>query len=185
MFARTQRLLLRPGWPEDWHALFAALNDQQIVCNLASAPWPYTEAVAREFALRPQDPRTPSFFLTLPDDSGSRLIGSCGFGMRDGEVEIGYWIARDHWGKGYATEACRALVEIARTIGHTRLVAGHFHDNPASRRVLEKTGFTDTGETELCYSAGRDTKVRTHRFVLDMAGDATGSDPYEAPSLAA
>lgn len=50
MFARTQRLLLRPVWPEDAEALFAAINDERIVCNLSRAPWPYTPEDAREFA---------------------------------------------------------------------------------------------------------------------------------------
>ena len=41
MFAVTERLLLRPGWPEDAHALVAALGDREVVRNLARVPWPY------------------------------------------------------------------------------------------------------------------------------------------------
>ena len=185
MFARTQRLLLRPGWPEDWQALFRALNDQQIVCSLARAPWPYTENVAREFAARPQDPLHPAFFLTLPGDSGSELIGSCGLGVHEGEVELGYWIARQHWGKGYATEAGRAVANMARTMGHKSLIAGHFDDNPASGRVLEKIGFVRTDASEMRYSAGRGAEARSQRYVLDLAGGNRGADPSHSRPLAA
>ena len=52
MFARTQRLLLRPGWKEDASALFQAICDERIVCNLASAPWPYSFADAEAFLER-------------------------------------------------------------------------------------------------------------------------------------
>ncbi|MEM1132548.1 MAG: GNAT family N-acetyltransferase [Pseudomonadota bacterium] len=168
MFARTERLLLRPGWPEDWQALFAAINDEGIVCNLARAPWPYTPEAAREFASLPQDPRYPSFFLTLPTDNGSQLVGCCGLGEREGEAEIGYWIARDHWGKGYATEAARAVIEIARTLGHKQLHCGHFVDNPASQRVIEKLGFVALGPAAPRYSAGRGEEALCNEYVMDL-----------------
>lgn len=155
MFARTQRLLLRPGWPEDWQALFDAINDEGIVCNLARAPWPYTPEVAREFAAKPQDSLYPNFFLTLPTNSGSRLVGCCGLGESDGTAELGYWIAREHWGQGYATEAAHAVIEIARTLGHKQINCGHYIDNPASQRVIEKLGFVRQGSAVLRFSAGR------------------------------
>ena len=40
MFIRSKRLFLRPGWPEDWTELYTAINDEGVVRNLASAPWP-------------------------------------------------------------------------------------------------------------------------------------------------
>ena len=186
MFARTQRLLLRPGWPEDWQALAHAMNDQGIVCNLARAPWPYTEADAQEFACRPQDPLYPHFFLTLPTDKGSELVGACGIGDDGhGQIELGYWIARAHWGRGYATEAGRAVAGMAAVIGHRKLVAGYFDDNPASGRVLEKTGFTRTGKTAMRYSAGRKAEAKTHEFVMDLTAMTTEPEWNENPPLAA
>ena len=80
------------------------------------------------------------------DGRRARLVGSCGLGRRaSGAVEFGYWIARPHWGRGFASEAGRALIAIARALGLTRLEASHFLDNPASGRVLEKLGFQSTG----------------------------------------
>lgn len=172
MFARTQRLLLRPVWPEDAEALFAAINDERIVCNLARAPWPYTPEDAREFAARAQDPLVPHYLLTLPGDAGQTLIGSCGLGRTDrGEVEIGYWIARDHWGRGYATEAARAVIANAWALGHRRLVASHYIDNPASGAVLRRLGFVPTGTTRPRFSAGRGYEAMAQEYALesDMA----------------
>lgn len=171
MFARTQRLLLRPVWPEDAQALFAAINDQGIVCNLARAPWPYSPNDAREFAQLAQNPLYPHFLLTLPGDAGQTLIGSCGIGDRDGEAELGYWIARSHWGQGYATEAARAVIANAWMIGHQRLVASHYIDNPASGSVLRHLGFRPTGIVRPRYSAGRGYEAMAQEYALesDMA----------------
>lgn len=171
MFARTQRLLLRPVWPEDAGALFTAINDAGIVCNLARAPWPYSRDDAADFAERAQDPRYPHFLLTLPGDAGQTLIGSCGLGECEGEAELGYWIARQHWGKGYATEAARAVIANAWMIGHRRLVASHYIDNPASGSVLRNLGFRTTGITRPRFSAGRGYAAMAQEYALecDMA----------------
>ena len=64
MFIRSERLFLRPGWPEDWQELFGLIHDEGIVRNLAKAPWPYTPEHAREFAARVEETGLPSFFIT-------------------------------------------------------------------------------------------------------------------------
>lgn len=155
MFARTERLLLRPSWPEDARELHQSIADEGIVRNLASAPWPYTQEEAVRFATLNHDDRHPAFLLMLRTDSTPRLIGACGLGERNGEAELGYWIARPYWGLGFASEAGRAVINIAKAIGHKKLVAGHFVDNPASGRVLRKLGFHNTGKSEPRRSEGR------------------------------
>jgi RimJ/RimL family protein N-acetyltransferase len=141
MFIRSERLFLRPGWPEDWAEVLTAINDEGVVCNLASAPWPYTMDDAMEFARRPQERMLPHFIVTLPTPEGAKLIGSAGLGRNGDDIELGYWIARSQWGQGYATEAVRAVLRLAEALGHRRIVDGHFADNPASGRVLTKAGF--------------------------------------------
>ena len=59
MFIRSERLFLRPGWPEDWAELLTAINDESIVRNLATVPWPYTMDDAIAFARRPQEKLLP------------------------------------------------------------------------------------------------------------------------------
>ena len=155
MFARTERLLLRPSWPEDAGELHQAIADEGIVRNLARAPWPYTAEDAVRSATQEHDAHFPSFLMMLRTNGAPRLIGACGIGSLNGEPELGYWIGRPYWGLGFATEASRAVVEIAKTIGHKKLVASHFTDNPASGKVLRKLGFQGTGKTALRHSNGR------------------------------
>lgn len=75
------------------------------------------------------------------------LIGACGYVIDEaGVAEIGYWIGRAYWGRGFATEAARAIVTYCfGPCGYKRLACSHFADNPASRRVIEKLGFRRIG----------------------------------------
>src|ERR1041384_7524586 len=118
MFARTPRLLLRPGFAEDAPALAMAIGDEAIVRNLAVVPWPYTLRDAEAFLASPRDPVFPSLLIFERTRAAPDLIGSCGLARRaSGSVELGYWIARSHWSRGVATEACAALVGLRRALG--------------------------------------------------------------------
>lgn len=168
MFHVTQRLLLRPAWPEDWEALLGGIADKGVVRNLARAPWPYLPEHAREFVAREQDPRMPNFLMTLPGEAGSQIIGSIGFGMTDTGIELGYWIARPYWGQGFATEAGTGVIEVAKLLGYERLEASHFLDNPASGRVLRKLGFRPTGKVTKRHSCGRGEEADCALYRLDL-----------------
>ena len=168
MFHITERLLLRPAWPEDAEALFGGIADEGVVRNLACAPWPYLPEHAREFVKREQDQRVPNFLMTLPGEHGSRIIGSIGLGETETGVELGYWIARPYWGQGYATEAGLGVLEVAKLLGYRQIEAGHFLDNPASGRVLRKLGFRPTGRVAKRYSCARGADVDCALFELDL-----------------
>lgn len=169
MFARTTRLLLRPGWAEDAPALAQAIADETIVRNLASAPWPFALRDAEAFLAAPRDPVLPSLLIFERTEGEPVLAGACGLGRRpSGNVELGYWIARNHWGRGFATEAGQQLVEIARTLGVGRLEASHFLDNPASGRVLEKLGFQSTGVIAPRLSCARGVEIPARYFRLEL-----------------
>jgi RimJ/RimL family protein N-acetyltransferase len=115
----------------------------------------------------------PSFLIFERTDADPRLVGSCGLGRRpSGAVELGYWIARPFWGRGYATEAATALIDIARTLGFTRLEGSHFLDNPASGRVLEKLGFEPLGITAPRMSCARGTEAPSRLLRLTLTDDA-------------
>lgn len=177
MFIRTERLFLRPGWPEDWRDIEAGITDLGVIRNLSSPPWPYTEDHAREFAARTQEHKAPHFLVTLPDNREAGVIGVTGLARRDNGIELGYWFAREHWGQGYATEAARAVVGLARTLGHHRLNSGHYLDNPASGRVLAKVGFRPTGEIDQHHNPARGVTVPVRRMAIDLtSSDDGGSD---------
>src|ERR1044072_4965426 len=111
MFARTERLTLRPGWPEDAAALAAAIGHEQVVRMLAQVPWPYAVGHAEAFLARPRGV-TAVFLLLLSHESPPpRLVGGIGIHPEpDGGHELGYWLSPAAWGRGYATEAGRAVV---------------------------------------------------------------------------
>lgn len=170
MFARTARLLLRPGFAEDAPALAHAIDDSAIVRNLATAPWPNGLAEAEAYLAATHDPVLPRMLIVERTGGAPRLVGACGLNRRpSGAVELGYWIARADWNRGFATEAGRAMVEIAATLRLARLEAAHFVDNPASGRVLEKLGFTATGLSAPRHSCARGEDVTSKLYRLMMA----------------
>lgn len=174
MFARTARLLLRPGFPEDAPALAAAIADEGIVRHLASAPWPYRMRDATAFLAAPRDPVLPTLLMFERTQGAPELVGTCSLGRRaSNAVEIGYWVARPHWGRGLATEACTALIDIARTLGVSAIEGAHFVDNPASGRVLEKLGFAPRGviAPRMSCARGEEYPARLMRFDLTARAD--------------
>ena len=173
MFHRSDRLLLRPIWPEDWQGVFSGIADEGVVRNLARAPWPYSEQDARDFTKRALAPNEPRFLITRARDAC--VVGCIGLDLNDQEypdaIEIGYWIARPFWGQGFATEAGRAVLSIAHTLGYRRVVGSHFLDNPASGRVLEKLGFEPTGRVVERHSCGRGEQAPTAEYALELDGE--------------
>jgi RimJ/RimL family protein N-acetyltransferase len=185
MFARTPRLLLRPGFPEDAPALASAIADEAIVRNLTGPPWPFRMRDAEAYLARAQDPVLPCLLIVERTEGSPQLIGECGLARRpSGAVELGYWITRARWGRGYATEACTALVDIARTLGLPSLEGSHFIDNPASARVLEKLGFEPLGIVAPRMSCARGEEVPARLMRLELRAESFGDDD-EGEALAA
>jgi RimJ/RimL family protein N-acetyltransferase len=157
MFARTERLMLRPGWIEDAPALSRAIGEEAVVRNLARAPWPYALGDAQAYLRAPADRLLPNFLIFARTQGSPRLVGGIGLHRDDsGAAELGYWIARPYWGLGFATEAGSAVIDLAQnSLRLNRLVAGHFLDNPASAHVLRKLGFAPTGRIDARPSRAR------------------------------
>jgi RimJ/RimL family protein N-acetyltransferase len=89
-----------------------------------------------------------SLVIESPDGAFAGWAGLDGRG-KDDEAEIGWYLASNHWGRGYATEATRLLIDFGfRTRGYRRLFATADPDNAASRRVLDKSGLTFAGVME-------------------------------------
>ena len=145
----------------------------EIVPGVSATAFP-SEGKMVLFLAGPRDPVLPSLLILERTAGAPQLVGSCGLGRRpSGAVELGYWIARPYWGLGYATEAAEAVVGIARDALRLKaLSAGHFVDNPASGRVLEKIGFRPTGEVGRRYSAARRTSAYCRLFECDLAGES-------------
>lgn len=169
MFARTERLTLRPGWIEDAPALAAAMGHEAVVRNLSRAPWPYTLTDAEAFVAGWQGEPGPVFLIFAHDGGRCDLIGGVGIGpLGDVLHMMGYWLTPSAWGRGYAVEAGRAVLDVAATLGIGRVDAGHYVDNPASGAVLRRLGFVATGTRSSIHSRGRGTEVETIDYAIDL-----------------
>ena len=149
--AATERLILRDFVEGDWPAVLAYQRDPRYLRY-----YEWTDRVEED--VKPfvrmfvdqqrEDPRIRFQLAVVRRDNG-RLIGNCGV-RRDGldspEAEIGYELAPDEWGQGFATEAAREIIRFGReALGLRRFTAWTVADNTASIRVLEKCGFAREG----------------------------------------
>jgi RimJ/RimL family protein N-acetyltransferase len=90
--------------------------------------------------------RSPAGPYLLRSKEDGRLLGASGLNFdATGAATTGYVIAQDAWGRGYATEALRAMIDLARALGLQKLAAYCHPDHGPSIRVLEKGGFTMAG----------------------------------------
>jgi RimJ/RimL family protein N-acetyltransferase len=164
----TKRLVLRAPRLVDAKAIAALANDRRIADNTARIPHPYRMADAENWIIGSnKEPDAETYLITLADGP---VIGSCSFDMREGPAsEIGYWLGAKHWGKGYATEAVRALIDHAFTnLEHQALQSSVRVTNPQSRRVLEKCGFQWNG-VGLCRIRALGSSVPVDRFRLERS----------------
>jgi [ribosomal protein S5]-alanine N-acetyltransferase len=141
----TNPVLLRPWLDDDVAELVRLANNRRIWAQLRDAfPHPYTEDAGRAWVAfaNGQSPVT-----SLAIEHCGALAGGIGYipgkDVERCSAEVGYWIGEPYWGRGLATAALLALTGVvARRGGFTRLFALPFATNRASRRVLEKAGFT-------------------------------------------
>jgi RimJ/RimL family protein N-acetyltransferase len=163
---RTKRLTLRAPAPADAARVAQLCADFDITRMTTRMPWPYGLADARAFvaAVSGQDHARDNTFLVEHEDEG--VVGCVGLFTPGRLPEIGYWIGRPYWGRGFATEAAGAALDWARDDWRKKVVvAGHFADNPASGAVLCKTGFLYTGAVEMRDSIARKAVAATRMMV--------------------
>jgi ribosomal-protein-alanine N-acetyltransferase len=141
--------VLRPWCAADADVLPTIANDWQIARNLTERfPHPYTAADADAWiGLNTEDPPP---LLAFAIEVDGRLAGGCGLepgsDVHRRTAKLGYWLARACWGRGIATAAASTLARWAfAEQPFVRLEAMVFAWNPASMRVLEKSGFQREG----------------------------------------
>lgn len=145
----TERLVLRCMVADDAVALARLFaGDWEAIKHTGRMPYPPTERAMRRWIGNHDAPGGRGFLLRQKGDGAG--IGAAGFGG-GAEVELGYALGRPFWGRGFATEAVRGLIDYARCEGVRAITAYTFLDNPASARVLEKAGFDDLGVVERDY----------------------------------
>lgn len=154
----TPRLSLRPVSVEDVPALVPALGNYDVVRWLGRVPYPYSASDARDFIAGNAAQAGRVWFV----HDGSGLVGGISI---DGE--LGYWLRREVWGRGYATEAAIPAIDAHfADPAAGDLTSGHFPGNARSRRVLEKLGFRPDGARLVAARAlAQEVEALTYRLV--------------------
>ncbi len=145
----TDRLRLRPFEPGDAPTVQRLAGDREIADTTRTIPHPYPEGAAEAWiathAAMHEEDRALTLAIELQD---GRLIGAIGLRLdgSDGGAELGYWIGVGDWGRGYGSEAARAVLAFGfADLGLHRIWASHFERNAASGRVMEKIGMRREG----------------------------------------
>ena len=145
----TERLALRRPTRADAEAIFARYASSQ-ACTRYLA-WPRHRSLADTHAFIDHSDahwsQWPAGPLLILDRGDGRLLGSTGLEFENAQrASTGYVLAEDAWGQGVATEACDAMVGLARFVGVRELATFCHPDHAASQRVLAKCGFRHVGE---------------------------------------
>jgi RimJ/RimL family protein N-acetyltransferase len=158
----TERLALRRPTLADVKAIAYLANDRRIAENTRRLPHPYLQDHAVEFVRAMAADRRETVFLIEHTHSP---IGMVGIDWREQDApELGYWLGVEHWGRGFGTEAARAVIDFFfEEFDAEHLVSGARVANPSSRNILEKCGFQWSG-------------VELHRF--EALGSSTPVDRF-------
>ncbi|SEK39161.1 Protein N-acetyltransferase, RimJ/RimL family [Butyrivibrio sp. ob235] len=157
---KTERLILRKWKEKDADILYRLAKNPEIG---RGAGWlPHKDAEYSKAIIRAVLSDDGEYAIALKDDENTPIgsigvrIGSCenrGI-MRDDEAEIGYWLGKDYWGYGYATEALSELVRYSFTeIGLNSIWCGFFDGNEKSRNVIERCGLKYHHRNEHLYNS--------------------------------
>ena len=169
----TERLLLRPFSPRDVPAVLAHCGNWDVARMLARVPHPYSRDLAAGWIESHADDWQRGIEAIFCIDSGGDAIGAVGLRLTaPATYELGYWLGEPWWGAGFATESGRRIVTFAfDELRAEKLTSGHYVDNPASGRVLEKCGFRHTGESVVpCQARGEAVAHRNYELI--RAGQA-------------
>lgn len=141
---------LREWCLDDAHDMVKAINNKNVQDNLRDGlPFPYTQEDACDFikmVLASEKDKSFVFAITV----GDRAVGSIGAermgNIHNRTAEIGYYISEEYWGQGIGTAAVKQICSyVFETTDIVRLFAEPYAYNAASRRILEKAGFSCEG----------------------------------------
>jgi len=154
---------------DDLADLVFLANNKQVAANLSTMPHPFTAQDGRKLIEKAErnQPLNAGFAIRLK--STGRLIGLTRYANVEpgGPLHVGYWLGEPFWGRGYATEAVHALVDHAFTYTEARELQGSCRvTNPASRKVLIKSGFQYRDQS-MIRSLGAGGSVPIERYTLE------------------
>lgn len=181
---RTPHLVLRPLQCSDTPAFHKLINDWDICRRVPDAPFPYPVHKAQEWieaAALGRDGGLAEQFAITEAQSGT-LVGCIGLRLSKDRytAELGYWVGRPYWRRGFAMEAARRLVDWAfAELSLAQVTAVVAADNEASLMVLKHMGFAQTGEGDQVFSCRPGEKLPVKHFTL--ARDVPKTLPHIVP----
>jgi len=147
---RTERLILRPFAASDAADVQRLAGEWDIADTTLNIPHPYEDGMAEQWIAthRPrfEEGRLCNFAVTLR--ASGDLAGAIGLVItrRFDHAELGYWIGKPYWGKGFCTEAARAVIDYGFAhLGLHRIHASYFARNPASGSIMKNLGMKQEG----------------------------------------
>ena len=151
---RTERLILKKPGRRDKQLIIDQIGDWEVAKWLTRVPHPYTDKDADEWIQTISREE-----LTFNTFNNGSLVGGIELTPHENNsYELGYWLGRQHWGQGFATEACKGLLHYAaETLGIRNFKSSYMKGNDVSARVLAKLGFTKSGEGEIYCLSRRET----------------------------
>ena len=156
---KTERLILRLFTLTDAPRVHELLGEWDVARMMLLIPHPYPKGAAEQWIVTHAPRREAGKAYIFAITQNGEVAGAIGIhAQSDGTFSLGYWLGVPYWGRGIMSEAVAAVVAFAfTTLGLPRLVAGHFVDNRASERVLQKAGFSAVGrETKHCVARAAD-----------------------------
>lgn len=165
----TERLILRPLAVEDYKDCFKWCGDARVNEYMIYPLYHNAEDVKEWLKTVNKEDNKMDFAYVLKETG--ELIGSGGIYFHEDEGNrwgIGYNLAYDAWGKGYATEAISKIIEYARSKFDIKEIYGTFAvENNGSRRVMEKLGMTFFEDCEYSkFDGSRTYTAKTYRRVF-------------------
>lgn len=172
----TERLLLRPPRREDLPSLAEGIGEWDVARMLGRAPYPYSLADAEgwfdKITAGPATGLREIFCILLKDNEAEGVIGVIGIEPKTegGPPEIGYWIAKPRWNRGYAGEAVDAMLAFGfDSLELSFIAAAYYVENPASGRVLYRAGFVGAiEETRWCEARQADVEAVRLELTREM-----------------
>ncbi|MEO0328068.1 MAG: GNAT family N-acetyltransferase [Pseudomonadota bacterium] len=163
----TPDLVLRAPTEDDVQEIATLANNHKISSMLDSIPFPYFDADAQKFVEHISKPNVGECVFAITNAGTGELMGMCGLHLIDRRFELphmGYWIGEGFWGKGYATQAARAVVDLFFKVGtEDTLLMSVLETNQASRRVIEKCG-GEFWHQDTRYSTHFDKEMKVDHF---------------------
>lgn len=158
----TERLILRQFQPSDADTVQRLAGAKEVAAGTL-LPHPFEVEAAAQWIAQQQEQFAAGTAITIAIvlAEEEQLIGSIGMDIASEHqlARLSYWLGTDYWNHGYCTEAVRAVIDYGFTrLSLHRIYAPHFHNNPASGRVLRKIGMTYEGRM-------REHYIRFGRFV--------------------